>query len=145
MKNKGFSNVQHLELIAQRQAILLLDAAHSKLLQCAVLSQTHGPDVAGLGAGGVEGAAGVVAGAAAASGADGAAASGGGIFTCFQSCPSSTMRAMRVPSGTLRLPSSIWKWGRGQQPDSQCCLFFLIQDPPDQGDINIFPHLKGKY
>lgn len=72
---------------------------------------THSPDVAGFGGGGGEGAAGGTTGAAAAcvagGGADGAAASGGGISTCFQSCPSSTMRAMRVPRGTLRLPSSI--------------------------------------
>lgn len=70
---------------------------------------THGPDVAGFGGGGGEGAAGGTTGAARA--ADGAAASGGGISTCFQSCPSSTMRAMRVPRDTLRLPSSICKEG----------------------------------
>lgn len=71
---------------------------------------THGPDVASFGGEGGEGAAGGATGAAAAGGAaDGAAASGGGISTCFQSCPSSTMRAMRVPRRTLRLPSSICK------------------------------------
>lgn len=76
---------------------------------------THGPDVAGLGGEGTEGAAGGVTGAAApcAEGGtvEGAAASGGGISTCFQSCPSSTMRAIRVPRRTLRLPSSICKKG----------------------------------
>lgn len=74
---------------------------------------THGPDVAGFGGGGGAGAAGGATGAAAAcvagGAADGAGASGGGISTCFQSCPSSTMRAMRVPRRTLRLPSSICK------------------------------------
>ncbi len=76
---------------------------------------THGPDVAAFGGGGGEGAVGGMAWAAAAciagGAADGVAASGGGISTCFQSCPSSTMRAMRVPSRTLRLPSSICKEG----------------------------------
>lgn len=69
---------------------------------------TYGPDVTGLGgesaAGGMTGA---VASCAEGGVADGAAVSGGGISTWFQSCPSSTMRAMRVPRRTLRLPSSI--------------------------------------
>lgn len=82
------------------------------MISAAKKEDTHGPDVAGFGGGG-EGAAGDKTGAAAAcvagGDADGAAASGGGISTCFQSCPSSTMRAMRVPRRTLRLPSSIWE------------------------------------
>lgn len=73
---------------------------------------TYGPDVTGLGG---ESAAGGMAGAVASCAeggvADGAAALGGGISTWFQSCPSSTMRAMRVPRRTLRLPSSICKEG----------------------------------
>lgn len=68
---------------------------------------THGPDVVGFGIGGGEGAAGGMTGAEAACAEGGDAASEGGISTCFQSCPSSTMRAMRVPRRTLRLPSSI--------------------------------------
>lgn len=76
---------------------------------------THGPDVAGLGggaaAGGVTGAGAAVAGGGATASVGGVTASGGGISTCFQSCPSSTIRAMRVPRRTLRLPSSICrKW-----------------------------------
>lgn len=64
----------------------------------------------GFGGGLVEGAAEVNTEAGPAGGtAEGGAASGGGISTCFQSCPSSTMRAMRVPRRTLRLPSSICK------------------------------------
>lgn len=74
-------------------------------------SDTHCPDVTGFGAEGGEGAEEVttevatafVAGVA----SDGGATSEEGISTCFQSCPSSTMRAMRVPRRTLRLPSSI--------------------------------------
>lgn len=65
---------------------------------------THGPDEAGLDGGAATGS-GAGAGAAGAEG--GVTASGGGISTCFQSCPSSTIRAMRVPRRTLRLPSSI--------------------------------------
>lgn len=76
---------------------------------------TYGPDVVRFSGEGGEGAAGGTTGAtvACAAGrvADGAATSGGGISTCFQSCPSSTIRAMRVPRGTLRLPSSICKEG----------------------------------
>lgn len=76
---------------------------------------TYGPDVVRFSGGGGEGAAGGTTGAtvacAAGRAADGAATSGGGISTCFQSCPSSTIRAMRVPRGTLRLPSSICKEG----------------------------------
>lgn len=74
----------------------------AKKMEC----DTHGPDVVGfdIGGGGGEGAAGGATGAEA---AGGDAASEGGISTCFQSCPSSTMRAMRVPRRTLRLPSSI--------------------------------------
>lgn len=66
---------------------------------------THGPVMASFGGGGEENAAGAITGAVAAcvagGAADGAGASGGGISTCFQSCPSSTMRAMRVPRRTL--------------------------------------------
>lgn len=69
---------------------------------------TYGPWVASLGGGGGgEGAVGGAAGGV----AEGAGASGGGISTCFQSCPSSTMRAMRVPRRTLRLPAAICKAG----------------------------------
>lgn len=90
------------------QAGMILSAKKTK-------GDTHGPDVAGFAGEGGVGTAGGTTGAAAAGGAggaaDGAAASGGGISTCFQSCPSSTMRAMRVPRRTLRLPSSICKEG----------------------------------
>lgn len=74
-----------------------------------LLGDTHGPDVVGFGGGGATGAAGGMAVAAVSGAEGGAAASGGGISTCFQSCPSSTMRAMSVPRRTLRLPSSICK------------------------------------
>lgn len=77
------------------------------------LNDTHGPDVTGFGRALGVGAEGVNFEAAPGSEADGAAdgdaASGGGISTCFQSCPSSTMRAIREPRRTLRLPSFICK------------------------------------
>lgn len=69
-------------------------------------ADTHSPDVTGFGGGGEEGAAEGTTGAAAECVSF---ASGGGISTCFQSCPSSTMRAIGVPRRTLRLPSSICK------------------------------------
>lgn len=76
---------------------------------------TYGPDVTCLAGGGGETAAGAMTGAAASCAeggpADGDVASGGGISTCFQSCPSSTMTAMRVPRRMLRLPSSICEEG----------------------------------
>lgn len=72
---------------------------------------TYGPEVVCCGGWGAACAVWSLICAVAASGAggvaDGAAASGGGVSTCFQSCPSSTMRAMRVPRRTFRLPSSI--------------------------------------
>ena len=62
---------------------------------------------AGGGGGGGRGAGAGGGATAAAAGAAGGAV-GGGTSTCFQSSPSSTIRAMRVPRGTPRLPSSIW-------------------------------------
>lgn len=89
-----------------------LACTHLKSLLCLKTIQklnTHGPDVAGLGKRG--GDAGVTEEPVGSWGIVGAAdgESGEGTSTCFQSCPSSTRRAMRVPRGTLRLPSSIYK------------------------------------
>ena len=99
-------------------------------------SDTHSAELivwtaGGSGGGGWAGAGGGATEAAtAASGAAGGAV-GGGTSTCFQSSPSSTIRAMRVPRGTPRLPSSIWntdvgtRWdGSGDHWNNWCNLYY---------------------
>lgn len=76
-------------------------------IKSSIIIFTYGPTAGALLEGGATG---VGEGGAAAGG--GGAGTGweetsGGISTSFQSCPSSTIKAMRVPKRTFLLPSSI--------------------------------------